>query len=100
MARQRFWLACALGEGVLPPAAPAKSKIGVIDDDGLIRYLLDLHLRKAGYEVFIAEDAVAGAHMVLESKPDLILCDVEMPYMTGYEFISALRTDPATREIP
>ena len=36
----------------------AKAKIAVIDDDRFIRYLLDLHLRKAGYEVFTAEDAV------------------------------------------
>jgi CheY-like chemotaxis protein len=77
-----------------------KSKIAVIDDDRLIRYLLDLHLRKAGYEVFAAEDAVAGAHMVIERTPDLVLCDVEMPYMNGYDFITALRADPATRSIP
>ena len=79
---------------------PRRSTIAVIDDDRLIRYLLELHLRKAGYQVFAAEDAVAGARMVLEHAPDLILCDVEMPYMNGYEFVSALRADPATRAIP
>jgi len=79
---------------------PRRSTIAVIDDDRLIRYLLDLHLRKAGYEVFAAEDAVAGARMVLECAPHLILCDVEMPYMNGYEFVAALRADPATRAIP
>jgi len=85
----------------LQTATPrGRSKIAVIDDDRLIRYLLDLHLRKAGYEVFAAEDAVAGARMVLEHAPDLILCDVEMPYMNGYEFVAALRADPATRAIP
>lgn len=72
----------------------------MIDDDRLIRYLLELHLGKAGYDVFCAEDAVAGGHMVLERAPDLILCDVEMPYMDGYEFVSALRADPATSAIP
>lgn len=77
-----------------------KGKIAVIDDDRFIRYLLDLHLRKAGYEVFAAEDAVAGGRIVLETKPDLILCDVEMPFMDGCEFVSALRADAATRDIP
>jgi CheY-like chemotaxis protein len=77
-----------------------KAKVAVIDDDRFIRYLLDLHLRNAGYEVFAAEDAVAGARVVMESAPDLILCDVEMPFMDGYEFVSALRADPATRGIP
>ena len=77
-----------------------KGKIAVIDDDGFIRYLLDLHLRKAGYEVFAAEDAVAAGRVILERTPDVILCDVDMPFMDGYEFVSALRTDPATRDIP
>jgi CheY-like chemotaxis protein len=77
-----------------------KGKITVIDDDRFIRYLLDLHLRKAGYDVFAAEDAVAAGRVILETKPDLILCDVDMPFMDGYEFVSALRGDPATRDIP
>src|SRR6185436_8185332 len=77
-----------------------KGKIAVIDDDRFIRYLLDLHLRKAGYEVFVAEDAMAGGRVILECPPDLILCDVDMPFMDGYEFVSALRSDPATRHIP
>src|ERR671919_2794717 len=75
-------------------------KIAVIDDDRFLRYLLDLHLRKAGYEVFAAEDAVAAARMILEYTPDVILCDVDMPFMDGYEFVSALRADPATGHIP
>jgi CheY-like chemotaxis protein len=90
-----------VGEDALQTGTPRRrSKIAVIDDDRLIRYLLDLHLRKAGYEVFAAEDAVAGARMVLEHAPDLILCDVEMPYMNGYDFVVALRADPATQAIP
>jgi CheY-like chemotaxis protein len=77
-----------------------RAKIAVIDDDRFIRYLLDMHLRKAGYEVFAAEDAVAAARVILECKPDMVLCDVDMPFMDGYEFVSALRADPATRHIP
>jgi CheY-like chemotaxis protein len=77
-----------------------KPKIAVIDDDHFIRYLLDLHLRKAGYEVFAAEDAVVAARVILERRPDVILCDVDMPFMDGYEFVSALRADPVTRHIP
>lgn len=86
-----------------PPTQPApapKAKIAVIDDDRFIRYLLDLHLRKAGYAVFAAEDAVAAGRMILERSPDVILCDVDMPFMDGYEFVSALRADPVTRHIP
>ena len=86
--------------GPIQATAASKGRIAVIDDDRFIRYLLDLHLRKAGYEVFTAEDAVAGGRAILASTPDLILCDVDMPFMDGYEFVSALRSDPATRHIP
>jgi CheY-like chemotaxis protein len=83
------------------PSTPGrKAKIAVVDDDRFIRYLLDLHLRKAGYEVFAAEDAVAAGRVILQSTPDLILCDVDMPFMDGYEFVTALRADPVTRHIP
>jgi CheY-like chemotaxis protein len=84
----------------MPPAPAPAPKVAIIDDDRFIRYLLDLHLRKAGYEVFAAEDAVAAGRVVVEWKPDVILCDVDMPFMDGYEFVSALRADPATRHIP
>ena len=77
-----------------------KAKVAVIDDDRVIRHLLDLHLRNAGYDVFVAEDAVAGGRIVLECAPDVIVCDVEMPYMDGYELVSALRADPTTCDIP
>ena len=87
-----------IGSTQLPPAP--RAKIAVIDDDRFIRYLLDLHLRKAGYDVFAAEDAVAAGRVILERTPDVILCDVDMPFMDGYEFVSALRADPATRHIP
>jgi len=43
---------------------------------------------------------VAAGRVILDSKPDLILCDVDMPFMDGYEFVSALRADPVTRHIP
>ena len=86
--------------GSTQPTPARKAKIAVIDDDRFIRYLLDLHLRKAGYEVFAAEDAVAAGRVILERAPDVILCDVDMPFMDGYEFVTALRADPATRHIP
>src|SRR5690349_9977556 len=86
--------------GTTQASRAGKAKIAVIDDDRFIRYLLDLHLRKAGYEVFAAEDAVAAGRVIVQNTPDLILCDLDMPFMNGYEFVTALRTDPTTRHIP
>jgi CheY-like chemotaxis protein len=72
----------------------------VVDDDPFIRELLELHLLNAGYKVLLAEDAVAAGRQVLAAAPALILIDVNMPYMDGYQFVSALKTDPTTRDIP
>jgi two-component system chemotaxis response regulator CheY len=75
-------------------------KILVVDDDPIMRELLGIHLRNAGYEVQTAEDGVAGGYDVLRSRPDLIIADVNMPHLNGYEFIAALRSDRAMHSIP
>lgn len=65
-----------------------------------MRELLRLHLANHGYEVLAAEDAIVAGHLVLQHKPDLVIVDVQMPYMNGYEFVGAMKSDPATRDIP
>src|SRR2546425_1014893 len=72
----------------------------VVDDDQTIRELLQLHLRNAGYAVHVAEDAVEAGHLVLRSPPDLIIADVNMPHMDGFEFIAAVRADNSLPYIP
>jgi CheY-like chemotaxis protein len=72
----------------------------VVDDDANVRELLKLHLSAAGYEVHVAADAIAGGYLVLRSRPDLIVCDVQMPHMDGFEFISALKADTSIPDIP
>ena len=72
----------------------------VIDDDESMRDLLRLHLSAAGYEVQVAEDAIAAGYMVLKRAPDLIISDINMPHMDGFEFIEALKADKSLPEIP
>jgi CheY-like chemotaxis protein len=72
----------------------------IIDDDANVRELLKLHLGAAGYEVQVAADAIAAGYLVLRSTPDLIVCDVNMPHMNGFEFISALKADSSIPDIP
>jgi len=72
----------------------------VIDDDESIRDLLRMHLSAAGYEVHVAEDAIAAGYLVLRSPPDLIITDVHMPHMDGFEFIAALKADSTVPKIP
>jgi CheY-like chemotaxis protein len=72
----------------------------VVDDDASIRDLLRIHLGNAGYEVRLAEDAIVAGHLIVRHPPDLLLLDVDMPYMTGFEFYEALRADSALPKIP
>jgi len=72
----------------------------VVDDDESIRELLRMHLAAAGYEVHGAADAIAAGYHVLRSAPDLIICDINMPHMDGFEFIAALKADTTLPRIP
>ena len=75
-------------------------RILVVDDDASMRDLTAFRLRAAHYAVSLAEDAIAAGYAVLEDVPDLIVCDIHLPHMTGLEFAAALRADPATEQIP
>ena len=76
------------------------ASILVVDDDESIRDLLRLHLSAAGYEVQVAADAISAGYMVLRSPPDLIITDINMPHMDGFEFIAALKADKSLPRIP
>jgi two-component system chemotaxis response regulator CheY len=76
------------------------ARILIVDDDLSIRDLLGLHLRSAGYQVEVAEDAIVAGYRVLAQAPDLIICDVNMPYMDGFEFVSALKADSTLPYVP
>jgi two-component system, chemotaxis family, chemotaxis protein CheY len=72
----------------------------IVDDDESIRELLRMHLNAAGYTVHVAEDAIAAGYLVLRSPPDLIISDVNMPHMDGFEFVAALKADSTVPKIP
>jgi CheY-like chemotaxis protein len=72
----------------------------VVDDDESMRDLLRLHLTAAGYDVDVAQDAITAGYMVLRNPPELIITDVHMPHMDGFEFIAALKADKTVPDIP
>jgi len=72
----------------------------IVDDDESLRDLLRLHLSDAGYDVLLAEDAIAAGYLVLRSPPDLIICDVHMPHLDGFDFVAALKADKTVPDIP
>lgn len=72
----------------------------IVDDDESVRALVGRQLAGAGYDVVTAEDAVVAGHLVLGGPPDLIVLDVSMPYMDGFEFAAALKADNTLPFIP
>jgi two-component system, OmpR family, alkaline phosphatase synthesis response regulator PhoP len=76
------------------------AKILAVDDERSILRLVQVNLEREGYEVVLAADGREGLSKVASENPDLIVMDVMMPYMDGFEALNQLRRDPATRDIP
>lgn len=76
------------------------TKILVVEDDQDIRDLLVDSLADLGYDVVEAADGGTGFQCALAEHPDIILLDVMMPVMDGYEVLQKLRVDPATKSVP
>lgn len=72
----------------------------VIDDEMIARAALDALLDKPNYRVEMAEDGIQGFELAKQINPDLILLDVMMPRMTGYEVCKRIRSDPQIGEVP
>ena len=72
----------------------------VIDDDHFFIELVSLHLLLARHTVQVAKDPEEGLRVIVDSLPDLVLLDLDLPYMSGFEVLEALRSDPAIRKIP
>jgi len=77
-----------------------KIRILIIEDDENFLYLLRMHLTGAGYEVQVAADGVDGGRALLAHAPHLIVSDINMPFLDGFELLSLLKQDHATASIP
>jgi len=78
----------------------SKARILVVDDRERTVRAIQRILQKEGYEVLTAFDGVTGLKKICEEKPDLIILDIMMPGMDGYEVCRRLQRDPATARIP
>jgi DNA-binding response OmpR family regulator len=66
-------------------------KILIIDDEKINTALVKFNLSEKGYEVIQAQDGAEGIERVKEFQPDLIILDIQMPFMNGYEFMAELK---------
>lgn len=75
-------------------------KILVADDDPAIQELIRLNLEVQGYEVIVASDGVETVRKVLSERPDLMILDILMPEIDGYEVMRLLKNSEETSNIP
>ena len=76
------------------------SRILVIDDDATLRGLIVKVLQRAAFEVLAASSGEAALQLIGSSSTNLVLCDVNMPGMNGYEVLERVRTLAATSAVP
>lgn len=76
------------------------TKILLVEDNEMNRDMLSRRLARKGYDVVIAVDGEEGVAMAGRESPDLILMDVSLPLMSGYDATRAIKADPRTGGIP
>lgn len=91
------------------PSAIIKTKVDkkirtgnilVIDDEAEITEIIETFLKDAGYQVLVENSSVMGIERAKSFKPDLILLDIMMPFMDGYEVCEELKKNKETENIP
>ena len=82
----------------MPPET--RARILVVDDNEAGRYSTARMLSKAGFEIVEAGDGAGALARVQENRPDLIVLDVQLPDISGYEVCQRIKADSATAQIP
>lgn len=74
-------------------------RVLIIDDEDELNEMVTLRLQKVGFEVDSATDGASGLEKVKSFKPDVILLDINMPGMDGWEVCERLRSNPETKDL-
>jgi two-component system alkaline phosphatase synthesis response regulator PhoP len=78
----------------------SKGKILVVDDEIYIVHILDFSLGMEGYEVITALDGEQALERMKSEKPDLVVLDIMMPKLDGYEVCKSIKSNPTTKQTP
>jgi two-component system, cell cycle response regulator DivK len=76
------------------------AKILVVEDNEMNRDMLSRRLQRKGYEVVLATNGAEGVEMTLSERPDLILMDMSLPVLDGWQATRQIKTNPETQTIP
>ncbi len=75
-------------------------RVLVVEDSAVIRRLIEVCLRPASLDVVMREDGPTGLESALNDDPDLLVLDIGLPEMDGWEVLDRLRSDPRTKALP
>jgi CheY-like chemotaxis protein len=82
------------------PMNETPARVLACDDDPVILRLLQVNLELEGYDVLLAHNGEEAVEVATAEHPDLVLLDVMMPRLDGYQAVQRLKQNPATRDIP
>lgn len=77
-----------------------KKKVLIVEDEPDIAGSLEARLDLEGYRVLLAKDGQEGVNLARSEKPDLILLDIMIPLLNGFDVLNLLKNDPTTKAIP
>lgn len=83
-----------------PTLKNSKKSVLLVEDDEFLSELYATKLTLEGFEVIAATDGKKGLKLALEKKPDLILLDIILPKLDGFEVLKAIKADPAGKAVP
>ncbi len=86
--------------GTMPPGMAPGKRILICDDDPVILRLLQVNLELEGYEVVLANNGEQALEVAQAENPDLIILDIMMPRLDGYQTAERLKGSPSTRDTP
>jgi chemosensory pili system protein ChpA (sensor histidine kinase/response regulator) len=87
-------------EGKVAPEVRARPVVMVVDDSLTVRKVTSKHLQKRGIDVLVAKDGIDAVEQLRDHVPDVMLVDIEMPRMDGYELTTRVRSDENLKHIP
>jgi twitching motility two-component system response regulator PilH len=76
------------------------SMVLIVDDSAMVREMMSDHLRSNGFQVMEAVDGAHGVEQMQAAQPDVVITDIVMPRMNGYEFCRWVKSNAATQRIP
>jgi chemosensory pili system protein ChpA (sensor histidine kinase/response regulator) len=83
-----------------PPLAPLAPLVLVVDDSLTVRRVTERMLLREGYRVTLAKDGLDAMERLAQEKPAIVLSDIEMPRMDGFDLVRNLRADPLLHDLP